>query len=42
MSLDKSKPAPITDINMTRFMISLEEGVDLVKTAFEESRGGEI
>ena len=36
MSLDKSKPAPITDINMTRFMISLEEGVDLVKTALRK------
>jgi UDP-N-acetylglucosamine 4,6-dehydratase len=42
LSLDKSKPAPITDINMTRFMISLEEGVDLVKIAFEQSKGGEI
>ena len=41
-SLDKTKPAPITDINMTRFMISLEEGVDLVATAFKESVGGEI
>ena len=27
---------------MTRFMISLEEGIDLVVTAFEESIGGEI
>ena len=41
-SLDKTKPAPITDINMTRFMISLEEGVELVVTAFKESVGGEI
>ncbi len=42
LSLDKSKPAPITDANMTRFMISLEEGVDLVVTAFKESIGGEL
>ena len=27
---------------MTRFMISLEQGVDLVKQAFENSIGGEI
>ncbi len=42
LSLDKSKPAPITDLEMTRFMISLEEGVELVVTAFLESLGGEI
>jgi len=42
LSLDKSKPAPITDEEMTRFMISLKEGVDLVKTAFFDSVGGEI
>ena len=27
---------------MTRFMITLEEGVDLVNTAFEDMIGGEI
>ena len=42
LSLDKTKPAPITDANMTRFMISLQEGIDLVLTAFNESIGGEI
>ena len=42
MSLDKEKPAPITDPAMTRFMISLEQGIDLVVTAFKESKGGEI
>ncbi len=42
LSLDKSKPAPITDADMTRFMISLKEGIDLVVTAFKESKGGEI
>lgn len=42
LSLDKSKPAPITNTDMTRFMISLQEGIDLVVTAFKESLGGEI
>jgi UDP-N-acetylglucosamine 4,6-dehydratase (inverting) len=32
---------PITDIEMTRFWITLEEGVYLVFKALEESRGGE-
>lgn len=32
---------PITDYSMTRFWITLEEGVDLVLKALEESRGGE-
>ena len=33
---------PITDIRMTRFMITLEEGVKLVWQAFEDMKGGEI
>jgi FlaA1/EpsC-like NDP-sugar epimerase len=33
---------PITDPEMTRFMITLEEGVQLVWTALEEMQGGEI
>jgi UDP-N-acetylglucosamine 4,6-dehydratase/5-epimerase len=33
---------PITDINMTRFNISLNEGVDLVLHALEVAWGGEI
>ena len=33
---------PITDNRMTRFMISLEEGVELVWHAFEDMKGGEI
>jgi len=33
---------PITDKDMTRFMITLEEGVELVWNAFEDMRGGEI
>ncbi len=33
---------PITDPEMTRFMITLEQGVDLVWTALEDMVGGEI
>jgi len=33
---------PITDPRMTRFMISLEEGVELVWEAFDDMEGGEI
>ena len=33
---------PITDERMTRFMISLEEGVELVWHAFDDMKGGEI
>ena len=32
---------PITDYRMTRFWITLEQGVDLVFKALQESRGGE-
>lgn len=38
---DGGKDLPITDYRMTRFWISLEEGVKLVIKALEESRGGE-
>ncbi len=33
---------PITDVRMTRFWITLEEGVELVFKAIAEARGGEI
>jgi UDP-N-acetylglucosamine 4,6-dehydratase/5-epimerase len=33
---------PITDIRMTRFMITLEQGVELVWHAFSDMEGGEI
>ncbi len=33
---------PITDERMTRFMITLEQGVELVWRAFEDMEGGEI
>ena len=38
-----NQPAlPITDARMTRFMISLEQGVEMVWHAFEDMVGGEI
>jgi UDP-N-acetylglucosamine 4,6-dehydratase/5-epimerase len=42
MSIAKSGILPITDNRMTRFMISLEEGVKLVWHAFDDMKGGEI
>lgn len=33
---------PITDLRMTRFMITLEQGVEMVWQAFEDMVGGEI
>ena len=36
------KELPITDERMTRFWITLEQGVELVLTALEEAAGGEI
>ncbi len=42
MSIPKGSALPITDNRMTRFMISLEEGVELVWHAFDNMKGGEI
>ena len=42
MSLLGQKQLPITDERMTRFMITLEEGVSLVWRAFDDMVGGEI
>ena len=42
MSLKDHQVLPITDKRMTRFMISLEQGVDLVWHAFKDMYGGEI
>jgi UDP-N-acetylglucosamine 4,6-dehydratase/5-epimerase len=42
MSIAKDGVLPITDNRMTRFMISLEEGVKLVWHAFNDMKGGEI
>lgn len=36
------KEFPITDLRMSRFWITLEEGVDLVLKALEHSEGGEV
>ena len=40
--LQADKPLTITDPNMTRFLMSLEESVDLVLYAFEHARPGDI
>ena len=42
MSMADKGMLPITDVRMTRFMITLEQGVDLVWQAFEDMVGGEI
>ena len=42
MSIKDKGELPITDERMTRFMISLEQGVDLVWHTFEDMVGGEI
>lgn len=40
--LEKGLPLTLTDPNMTRFLMSLEESVDLVLYAFEHARPGDI
>jgi UDP-N-acetylglucosamine 4,6-dehydratase len=42
LSLREKDELPITDERMTRFMITLEQGVELVWHAFNDMRGGEI
>ncbi|MDF9435619.1 UDP-N-acetylglucosamine 4,6-dehydratase (inverting) [Chromohalobacter israelensis] len=42
MSIRDKGTLPITDARMTRFMISLEQGVELVWHAFQDMEGGEI
>lgn len=42
MSIKDKGILPITDERMTRFMISLEDGVELVWHAFNDMEGGEI
>jgi len=42
LSIKDKGVLPITDERMTRFMISLEEGVELVWHAFDDMVGGEI
>jgi UDP-glucose 4-epimerase len=40
--LKESKPLTVTDPSMTRFLMSLEDSVDLVLHAFEHARQGDI
>ncbi len=40
--LDEGKPLTVTSYEMTRFILTLEESVDLVIKALEEGVGGEI
>ena len=42
LSLKDTGILPITDVRMTRFMITLEQSIDLVWTAIFEMHGGEI
>lgn len=42
LSIKESGELPITDPRMTRFMITLEQGVELVWHAFDDMIGGEI
>ncbi|AKJ26826.1 UDP-N-acetylglucosamine 4,6-dehydratase (inverting) [Caldimonas brevitalea] len=42
MSIKDSGVLPVTDCRMTRFMITLEQGVELVWQAFDDMEGGEI
>jgi len=42
LSKKNQSKLPITDKRMTRFMITLEESVELVWEAFEDMQGGEI
>lgn len=42
LSIRDQGELPITDPRMTRFMISLEQGVELVWHAFDDMEGGEI
>ena len=40
--IKNGEPVPITDASMTRFMMSLDESVDLVNYAFNKSQNGEL
>ena len=42
LSIREKGVLPITDARMTRFMISLEQGVELVWHAFDDMEGGEV
>lgn len=38
----EGKPITITDLNMTRFMMTLDDAVDLVMYAFEHGNNGDL
>ena len=40
--ISKNLPVTVTNMNMTRFLMSLEESIDLVKYAFSEGATGDI
>ena len=40
--VNANKPLTVTDPQMTRFMMSLDDAIDLVLFAFEHARGGEL
>lgn len=40
--IEQGKPITVTDPNMTRFLLTLEQSVELVLTALEEGVGGEV
>lgn len=42
MNFNDNEKVPITDFKMTRFMINLEDGVNLVFKAFDDMVGGEV
>lgn len=42
LKMKGTEELPITDPAMTRFMITLDQGIELVWKAFEEAEGGEI
>ncbi len=42
LSLNKNNKFPITDLRMTRFMISIDEAIDLVFKVIDKSLGGEV
>jgi UDP-N-acetylglucosamine 4,6-dehydratase/5-epimerase len=42
LSLGGERQLPITDPQMTRFMVTVEQGVELVWHAFDDMEGGEI
>ena len=42
LSFKENESYPITHMEMTRFMIDLNQGIDLVYNAFNDSQGGEI